>query len=66
MKELTCKDCGRYLGEAEVIVADLLCSNGSCKASTQFKILNADQIKLIKYKFAKPEREPKKKEVEVS
>lgn len=66
MIELKCKDCDRYLGEAETIVADLLCPNSSCKASTQFKILTADQTKMLSYKFAKPARQPKKKEVEVS
>lgn len=66
MIELNCKICGRHLGEAEVIVADLLCSNGSCKASTQFKILNADQVKLIRYKFVKPEKLSKVKQTEVS
>lgn len=64
MKELKCKHCGRHMGEAEVIVADLICPNSSCKGSTQFKILN--QASLYNYKFIKPEREPKKKEVEVS
>lgn len=66
MTELFCKNCKRYLGEAEVIVADIICSNSSCKGSTQFKILSADQSKLYSYKFAKPEKPPKKKEVEVS
>lgn len=66
MTELNCKNtkCGRYLGEAETIVADILCAG--CKGSSQFKILSSDQSKLFNYKFAKPEREPKKKEVEVS
>lgn len=62
MIELKCKHCDRHLGEAEMIVGELLCPNSSCKASSQFKIITADQSKLISYKFAKPEREPKKKE----
>lgn len=62
--ELKCKHCARYLGEAETIVADLLCPG--CKATNQFKILSADTSKLINYKFAKAERPPKKKEPEVS
>lgn len=62
MIDLNCSKCKRYLGEAETIVADLLCPNSSCKASTQFKILTADQSKLYNYKFAKPERIPKSKD----
>ena len=66
MIDLKCNNtqCGRHLGEAESIIADILCAG--CKGSTQFKILSNDQSKLINYKFVKPERSPKKKEVEVS
>lgn len=60
MVELKCKYDGRYLGEAETIVADILCP--SCKGSTQFKVLKADQSKLFNYKFAKSERPPKSKD----
>jgi hypothetical protein len=66
MIELKCKHCQRHLGEVESIVGDLICPNSSCKGSSQFKILSADQSKLIAFKFAKAEREPKKKEPEVS
>jgi hypothetical protein len=61
MVDLKCKSCERHLGEAETIVADLLCPNSSCRASTQFKIINNDVTSMMKYKFLKPER-PSKKE----
>jgi hypothetical protein len=60
--ELKCRNCGRHLGEATTIVADLLCPNSACRASTQFKILNNDTVGMMNYKFAKPEREPKRKD----
>jgi hypothetical protein len=63
MVQLKCASCGRHLGEAETIIADLLCPNSSCRASTQFKILNNDISGMARYKFAAPAREPKKKEV---
>lgn len=62
MIDLNCSKCKRYIGKAESIVADLLCPNSSCKASTQFKIVTSDVSKLITYKFAEPERPPKSKE----
>jgi len=62
MIDLKCKDCGRHIGEVEMVVGDIRCPNSSCKASTQFKILNADMSKMYSYKFAKPPKEPKKKE----
>lgn len=62
MIELKCSHCGRHLGEAETIVADLICPNSSCKGSTQFKIINNDTSSMMRYKFAKAAREPKKKE----
>ncbi len=64
MIDLKCKSCKRHLGEAETIVADILCSG--CGASSQFKILNRDNSKIYGFKFPSPEREPKKKKPEVS
>ncbi len=64
MIDLKCKNCSRHLGEAETIVADILCPG--CGGSSQFKILNRDNVKMFNYKFAKSEREPKKKKPEVS
>lgn len=62
MKDLICSNvnCKRYLGQAEIVVADILCAG--CKGSTQFKILSNNVTKLYNYKFAEPPREPKKKE----
>lgn len=66
-QELTCKDCNRHLGVANgTTIAELKCSNSSCKATTQFKIINGDIAKDIRYKFAGPPQPPKQKAVEVS
>lgn len=66
-QELKCKDCGRHLGVANgTVVAELKCSNSSCKATTQFKIINGDIASDIRHKFAKPAQPPKQKVVEVS
>lgn len=63
MTELKCKHCGRHIGVADMIIADLLCPNTSCKGSTQFKIVKADISKALNFKFETPEKEPKKKEI---
>jgi phage FluMu protein Com len=59
MRKLFCKHCERYLGEAESIIGELICSNSKCKATNQFKILNNNQDKLLHHKFLTPERQPK-------
>lgn len=59
MIELKCKHCSRHLGEVEAIVGEIRCSNSSCKAGNQFKILKSDETSLLTYKFAKPETPPK-------
>lgn len=65
--DINCKHCKRYLGKAYgTVVAEILCSNTSCKAGNQIKIINADSEADIKHKFVTPAQEPKKKEVEVS
>jgi hypothetical protein len=64
MIKLECSNCGRHFGEAVSIVADLICPNSNCKASTQFKVLTTDQAALVKFKFPNPPREPKKKDKE--
>lgn len=66
-QELKCKDCNRHLGTANgTVVAELKCSNSSCRATTQFKIINGDITKDIRYKFTTPAQPPKQKAVEVS
>ena len=62
MIDLKCKHCNRHLGQAETIIADIICPNTSCKGSTQFKIVSSDVSKMYNFKFITPEREPKKKE----
>jgi hypothetical protein len=66
-RELKCKYCERYLGKSYgTIVAELKCSNSSCRATTHIKVINSDTVSDIRHKFLHPETEPKKKEVEVS
>lgn len=66
-QDLKCKSCKRHLGWAYgSIVAELICSNSSCKATNHFKIIRADITEDIKFKFTKPEKPPKSKAVEVS
>lgn len=65
--ELKCKNCGRFLGKAYgSIIAEIRCSNSSCKAGNQFKIINGDISHDIRHKFVSLPQAPKKKEVEVS
>lgn len=64
MNELKCRVCSRYIGEAETIIAELMCPNTSCKATTQFKIINNDIEKLISYKFMTEPKKPKKARTE--
>lgn len=66
MIELKCKHCDRFLGEVETLVGEIRCSNTSCKAGNQFKIIKADETTLYDYKFATPPRPPKVKQVESS
>lgn len=63
MIKLTCSNCGRFLGEVEVIVGEVLCGNSACKGGTQFKIIPNDSTSLLRYKFAQPAREPRSKAV---
>jgi len=59
--ELKCKSCGRLLGTSYgTIIAELKCSNSSCRATNQFKVINSDQDKDIRYKFLTKEILPKK------
>lgn len=65
--ELNCNHCGRYLGKAYgTTLAEIICSNSSCKAGNQFKIINGDTTADFHHKFLDPAKPPKKKEVEVS
>jgi len=57
--KLNCKYCSRHLGEAEVIIAELICSNSSCKATNQYTHLTNDLSKMYTHKFTKPEKQPK-------
>ena len=60
---LTCKSCNRYLGEAHgTIVATIKCPNSKCKLDNQIKHVGSDRLVDIKYKFAAPEKLPKKSE----
>lgn len=66
-QELKCKSCERHLGWSYgTTVAEIKCSNSSCRATNQFKFIQADMTKDITHKFATPEQPPKKKVVEVS
>lgn len=66
-QDLKCKSCDRHLGWAYgSIVAELICPNSACKATNHFKIIRGDTSEDIRFKFAKPERPPKAKQVEVS
>lgn len=59
-RELNCKHCDRYLGKAiGSVVAEIKCSNTSCKATSQFKIVVNDLAHDIKAKFLTPEQPPK-------
>jgi hypothetical protein len=62
MNKISCKYCGRYLGEVKTLVGELLCSNSNCKATTQFKIISNTDTANITYKFTTPEKQPKHKE----
>lgn len=62
--KLECGNCKRFLGEAEVIVGEIICGNSSCKAGTQFKRLNDDQAAMLRFKFANAPKPPKEKKQE--
>lgn len=60
--ELKCQYCERYLGKAHgTIIATLKCSNTSCKAENQFKIVEADISKSLTFKFTEEPAKPKEK-----
>ncbi len=59
MIELRCKHCDRYLGEAEMLVGEIICSNTSCKGGNQYKIITNES--LVAYTFTTEERKPKNK-----
>lgn len=62
--ELTCKHCKRHLGWSYgTIIAEIKCSNSACRATNQFKFIQADNVADIRYKFLKPEQPPKQKDV---
>ena len=58
MIEIRCKECNKPLGQVESLVGEIYCSNTSCKAGSQYKILTNDT--LVAYEFAQPPRPPKK------
>jgi len=60
--KLNCKHCGRYLGEFHTVIGEILCSNSSCKATNQFKIIKMNEFDTMNFKFSEPERQPKGKE----
>jgi phage FluMu protein Com len=62
MIELRCKQCDRFMGEAVSIVGEIVCPNTSCKAGNQFKILTADESKLVSFKFPSAPRPAKVKQ----
>lgn len=66
MTDLKCKHCERHLGEAEMIVGEIICPNSSCRGTTQFKMIKSDVTEMVRFKFTKPERQAKSKAVEVS
>lgn len=59
MTKLECRHCGRYIGEAETIVAEIKCPNSSCRAGNQFKILS--NAVLVDFKFDHEPDPPKNK-----
>lgn len=59
---LTCKHCGRYLGEAKgtAIVEGLICPNSKCKARLNIKVVTPTSSPTdICYKFTNPEQAPR-------
>jgi phage FluMu protein Com len=59
-RELRCRNCKRYLGKAfGSTIVELLCANSSCKATTQFKMVQGDVSKDMSFKFATKEVEPR-------
>lgn len=68
MKRITCRHCKRFLFEqaGTVVLEGMVCPNTDCKATLNFKLINADTTKDLTHKFVTPERPPKTKAVEVS
>lgn len=68
MQTISCEHCGRYLFKqaGTVVIEEMICPNNACKARLNFKIVEADHIKDIRYKFVTPAQPPKKKVLEVS
>lgn len=59
---ITCKHCGRYIGEAKgtTIIEGLICPNSKCKARLNIKIVTPRSTEAeINYKFANPEANPR-------
>lgn len=62
-KELKCRSCNRHLGISKgTTIAELICP--SCKATTQFKVINGDATQDLLFKWTTAPKEPKKKEGE--
>ena len=59
MIEITCKECGRWLGETEkTIIATIKCSNSKCKKNNNIKIITSDASdEQVRYSFSKIETE---------
>lgn len=62
MITLECKSCKRYLGEVEMFVGEIICSNTSCKAGNQIKIISNSPDQYIAYTF-KTAPKPSKKDL---
>lgn len=59
---LTCKHCGRYLGDVEgtTIIEGLICPNSKCKARLNIKVVTPNSSeKDVRYTF-KMEEDSKK------
>lgn len=60
MIKLECHHCGRYLGEVETLVGEILCGRSTCRGGNQFKIVTKNVGKMVSYTFANAEKPPKK------
>ena len=61
--KIHCRFCDRYLftQAGSVVIEDMVCSNSSCKAHLNFKLVVSDQTQDLRHKFVNKEKQPKKK-----
>lgn len=62
--KIECRHCKRFIGYADsTVVGEFLCSNSSCKATTQVKYIANFETDL-RFKFKSAEQPPKDKKVD--